>query len=152
MGRAIVDGGQDYSGRIGADVRYGLTSSISLNATINPDFGQVEADPATLNLTAFEDFFGEQRPFFVEGASIFQSGDYNLFHSRRIGRSPGRFGIPGDAEELERSEATTVLGAVKLTGKTEGKTSFGILEAVTNREHARIARVVDGERVNPLVA
>jgi len=147
MGRAIVDGGQDYSGRIGADVRYGLTSSISLNATINPDFGQVEADPATLNLTAFEDFFGERRPFFVEGASIFQGGDYNLFHSRRIGRSPRRFDIPGDAEELERSEATTVLGAVKLTGKTEGKTSFGILEAVTNREHARIARTVDGERV-----
>lgn len=147
MGRAIIDGGQDYSGRVGADVRYGLTSSISLNATINPDFGQVEADPATLNLTAFEDFFGERRPFFVEGASIFQSGDYNLFHSRRIGRSPGRFDIPEDTEELERSEATTVLGAVKLTGKTEGKTSFGILEAVTNREHARIARVVDGERV-----
>jgi len=149
MGRTIVDGGEDYFGAIGGDVRYGITSGTSLNATINPDFGQVEADPAQLNLTAFEDFFAERRPFFVEGASIFQVGerDLDLFYSRRIGRQPGRFEIPDDAEELDRPEATTILGALKLTGKTEGKTSFGILEAVTAPEYATIERTVEGERV-----
>lgn len=146
MGRTIIDGGEDYLGRVGVDVRYGLTSGISLNATVNPDFGQVEADPAVLNLTAFEDFFWEQRPFFVEGASVFQNGDYDLFYSRRLGRWPGYFEIPEDAEELERPEATTILGALKLTGR-EGKTAFGFLEAVTTPEDALIQREVDGEMV-----
>lgn len=146
MGRTILDGGEDYSGRIGADIRYGITSGVSLNATINPDFGQVEADPATLNLTAFEDFFSEQRPFFVEGASIF-GGSHGLFYSRRIGRRPGHFEIPDDAEELERPEATTILGALKLTGKTEGKTAFGILGAAAASEYATIERNVNGEPV-----
>ena len=146
MARAIIDGGEDYSGRIGADVRYGVTSGVSLSATINPDFGQVEADPATLNLTAFEDFFSERRPFFVEGASIF-GGPYDLFYSRRIGRRPGHFEIPEDAEELERPEATTILGALKLTGKTEGKTAFGILGAVAASEYATIERNVNGEMI-----
>ena len=155
MGRAIIDGGEDYLGRVGADVRYGITSGISLNATVNPDFGQVEADPAVLNLTAFEDFFWEQRPFFVEGASVFQTGGYDLFYSRRLGRWPGYFEIPEDAEELERPEATTILGALKLTGK-QGKIAFGLLEAVTAPEDATIEREVDGEivrqdyRVEPL--
>jgi len=148
MGRAIVDGGEDYFGGVGTDIRYGLTSGISLNAAINPDFGQVEADPAQLNLTAFEDFFSERRPFFVEGASIFDVGDYDLLYSRRIGRQPGHFGVPEDAEELDRPEATTILGALKLTGKTEGKTAFGILGAVTSSEHAVIARDMGGKRVS----
>ena len=147
MGRTIVDGGEDYFGNIGADLRYGITSGISLNATVNPDFGQVEADPAQLNLTAFEDFFEERRPFFVEGASIFRPGNNDLFYSRRIGRQPGHFEIPEGAEELDRPAATTILGALKLTGKTEGKTSFGILEAVTAPEYATIEQEVDGKKV-----
>ncbi|MFC1526834.1 DUF5916 domain-containing protein [Candidatus Latescibacterota bacterium] len=156
MGRAIVDGGEDYSGNVGVDVRYGVTSGISLNATVNPDFGQVEADPATLNLTAFEDFYPERGPFFVEGAAIFGSQDYDVFHSRRIGRQPGYL-LPEDAEEVDRPDATTILGAVKLTGKTEGKTTFGVLDAVTSREHASYQQPdvggwteTDGELVEPL--
>jgi len=144
MGRATVDGGADWFGNMGADLRYGITSSTSVNAAINPDFGQVEADPATLNLTAFEEFHPEQRPFFVEGAAIFENWDYDVFHSRRIGRRPGRLAIPGDAVEVDRPEATTILGAVKLTGKTEGKTTFGVLDAVTSEEHADYVRLVDG--------
>ena len=126
--RALYDGALDRRRRRGlfwqcrVDLRYGVTSSLSLNATVNPDFGQVEADPAQLNLTAFVDFFCEQRPFFVEGASIFQTGDYDLLYSRRIGRRPGYFPVPEDAVEEDRPEATTILGALKMTGKTEGKT------------------------------
>ncbi|MFC1718906.1 DUF5916 domain-containing protein [Candidatus Poribacteria bacterium] len=134
MGRTVLNDETDYSGSIGTDIRYGITSGTSLYATINPDFGQVEADPARLNLTVFEDFFPERRPFFVEGAALFRNQDYGLFHSRRVGRSPGYFEIPEDAEELKRPKETTILGATKLTGKTEGKTSFGIMEAVTAPE------------------
>jgi hypothetical protein len=156
MGRAIVDGGSDYFANAGVDVRYGITSSLSLTAAINPDFGQVEADPAQLNLTAFEDFFDEQRPFFVEGADLFSSGDYDLFYSRRIGRRPGYYTLPDGATERDRPESTTIIGALKLTGKTEGKTSFGLLQAVTASERADILRTVGGEtarekyRVEPL--
>jgi hypothetical protein len=147
MGRTIVDDETDYFGGMGADIRYGITSGVSLNATINPDFGQVEADPARLNLTAFEDFFPERRPFFVEGASLFRNWDYGLFHSRRIGKRPGYFPIPEDAEEVEASKETTILGAAKLTGKTESKTAFGFIEAVTAPEYATIEHEVNGETV-----
>jgi hypothetical protein len=115
---------------------------------VNPDFGQVEADPAQLNLTAFEDFFDEQRPFFVEGSSIFQTGDYNLFYSRRIGRRPRYCALPDEVTERDRPEATVILGAVKLTGKTEGKTAFGLMQVITASERADISRTVDGEVVN----
>lgn len=152
MGRTIVDGSTDYFGNAGVDIRYGVTSSLSLNATVNPDFGQVEADPAQLNLTAFEEFFDEQRPFFVEGASIFQIGSYDLFYSRRIGRRPGYFALPDGAVERDRPEATTILGALKLTGKTEGKTAFGLLQAITAPEDAviGIGAARDEFRVEPL--
>lgn len=145
----------DLFGSTGVDVRYGLSSSISLNATINPDFGQVEADPAVLNLSVFENFFRERRPFFVEGAAVFSTpgvdiagigGQSTLFHSRRIGRRPGRFGIPDGAEELDRPDASTILGALKLSGKTGGGMSFGLLEALTAPEYARIRDATGVER------
>ena len=151
MGRVILGDENEYSGSIGADVRYDITSSISVNATVNPDFGQVEADPSRLNLTAFEDYFPERRPFFVEGASVYQNLDYSLFHSRRVGRRPGYFDIPEDAEELERSRETTILGAAKITGKTESKTSFGIMEAVTAPEYATIKQEAGGAESELLV-
>ncbi len=154
------DGGSrdtDLFGSTGLDVRYGLSSSVSLNATINPDFGQVEADPAVLNLSVFENFFRERRPFFVEGASVFSTpwvdivgigGPSTLFHSRRIGRRPGRFDIPDGAEELDRPDASTILGALKLSGKTQDGLSFGVLEALTAPEHARVSETAsDGTTV-----
>ncbi|MEW6751082.1 MAG: DUF5916 domain-containing protein [Candidatus Latescibacterota bacterium] len=147
MGRALVDGGADWFGNAGVDLRYGITSGTSLNATVNPDFGQVEADPATLNLTAYEEFFPERRPFFVEGAATFRNPDYDVFHSRRIGRPPAYFALPDGAEEVDRPETTTILGAVKLTGKTQGKTTFGLLDAVTAAEDAHIARLSAGQRI-----
>lgn len=127
---------------LGFDLRYGLSSSFSLNASANPDFGQVEADPAELNLTAFETFFEERRPFFVEGSSVFENDGYQLFYSRRIGRPPGHFSVPPGVQVVERPDATTILGAVKLVGKTVGKASIGILNAVTAREYATVDEII----------
>ncbi|MDQ6717496.1 MAG: carbohydrate binding family 9 domain-containing protein, partial [Gemmatimonadota bacterium] len=124
----------------GADVKYGLSSNLTLDATINPDFGQVEADPSVLNLSAFEQFFEERRPFFLEGAGIFnfrtQCGDIDtgctgLFYSRRIGRSPQLLGVYGN--ETSPSN-TTILGASKIAGRLGKGLSVGFLDAVTQRE------------------
>jgi hypothetical protein len=126
---------------VGADLKYSLASNVTLNATINPDFGQVEADPSVLNLTAFETFFQERRPFFVEGRGLF-TFDVNcsavncngegLFYSRRIGRDPQLAGQYGDRAS---PTSTTILGAAKITGRLPGGLGIGVLDAVTNREH-----------------
>jgi hypothetical protein len=124
---------------VGADLKYGLTSDLTLDATINPDFGQVEADPAQLNLTAFETFLAEQRPFFLEGSGIFtfntSCGDIDsdctgLFYSRRIGRSPQLLDSYGDATS---QTATPIAAATKLTGRLANGYSIGLLDAVTQR-------------------
>ena len=142
MGRTTLDNGTDLWGNVGGDVQYGITTGTTLNATINPDFGQVEADPATLNLSAYEEFFQERRPFFVKGSSIFNfgAGESQFFYSRRIGRQPRHFEIPNGVTELSRPEATTILGAAKVVGRTNSNTSFGIMEAVTAPEYAQIAK------------
>jgi uncharacterized protein DUF5916 len=117
---------------VGGDIKYGLTSNLTLDATINPDFGQVEADPAQLNLTAFETFLAEQRPFFLEGTGIFSfAGDASrLFYSRRIGRAPQLGGLVSDPTADVPGE-TPILGAAKLTGRLSQGTSLGTLFAVT---------------------
>jgi hypothetical protein len=117
--------------RVGGDLKMGLGPSFTLQATINPDFGQVEADPAEVNLTQFETFFSERRPFFVEGTSIL--GSRGLFYSRRIGAPPP--GVPA-ADYSERIDNTTILGAAKVTGRTRAGLSLGALAAVTARENA----------------
>jgi Domain of unknown function (DUF5916)/Carbohydrate family 9 binding domain-like len=125
---------------VGADLKYGLSSNLTLNATINPDFGQVEADPAVLNLSAFEQFFEERRPFFLEGSGIFSfktscgdidTGCTGLFYSRRIGRSPQLSGLYGDESSPTN---TTIIGAAKVTGRIGRGTSVGLLDALTQRE------------------
>jgi hypothetical protein len=127
--------GRDYSGDIGFDVKYGLTSDITLDATINPDFGQVEADQTVLNLSVFETWFPEKRPFFLEGKEIFNTY-YDLFYSRRIGRPPSMW--PENVDYyLDRPAATTILAAMKVSGKTSGGTSIGLLESVTQEEKAK---------------
>ena len=123
------------------DVRYGLGAQFTLDATINPDFGQVEADPAVINLTAFETRFDERRPFFVEDAQIFDfslSARQDLYYSRRIGRTPhGR--APSGTDFADVPDAATILGAVKLTGRTSGGLSVGGLAALTRAETGRAA-------------
>jgi hypothetical protein len=124
---------------VGGDLKYGITPNITLDATVNPDFGQVEADPANLNLSAFETFLSERRPFFVEGTGLYQfqlncyivvdcQTNEGLFYSRRIGRSPLLRDVYGDAST---PTATPILGAMKLTGRTAGGLSFGVLDALT---------------------
>ena len=124
----------------GLDLRVGLGRSASLAATVNPDFGQVEADPAVLNLSVFETFFPEKRPFFLQDGRVFvpSYGLFQLFHSRRIGRRPSYFRplVQGDVL-LERPDQTTILGAAKVTGKRTGLT-YGVLSALTAEEHARV--------------
>jgi len=129
----------------GVDVKYGLTSDLTLNATINPDFGQVEADPSVVNLTAYETFFTERRPFFVEGSNLFLfgGGGNTYFYSRRIGRPPG-IDLTGTAPFVDQPTASSILGAAKLSGHTQSGWSIGVLDAVTGRETARVADASGG--------
>ena len=151
----------DVAGSIGADVKYGLTSNLTLTATLNPDFGQVESDPAVVNLTDFEVFFEERRPFFLEGTDIFEYGRTRtyrtrhtptFFYSRRIGRAPLR-GFGGDSLFVDTPQQTTIAGAAKVSGKVGGW-SVGLLDAVTTSERARLLDVSAdglGEEERPLV-
>lgn len=137
--------GADPSAAAGLDLKYALAPGLTLTATINPDFGQVEADPAVVNLSGFETFFAERRPFFVEGSgNVSFNIDCNdgqctgLFYSRRIGRAPQRgIGAP-DGGFASAPDNTTILGAAKVTGRI-GRFSVGVLNAVTSRETARLA-------------
>ncbi len=138
--------GSDFFGDAGADVTWGLSSNLTLNATINPDFGQVEVDPAVVNLSDFETYFQERRPFFVKDANAyrfgreglnnnvgFNFGDPQLFYSRRIGRAPQ---LPRDEHDfVDAPSATTILGAAKLGGKI-GNTTIGVMSAATAEEKA----------------
>ena len=130
---------RDQQWTAGADIKYGITSNITVDATVNPDFGQVEADPSVVNLTSFETFFQERRPFFVEGTGIFNfsvncnivncSGE-GLFYSRRVGRDPQLRGLYGDATS---PNASRILGAAKITGRLPGGLTLGAVEGVTQR-------------------
>jgi hypothetical protein len=142
---------QDHELRfgIGADIKYLLTSNLTLDATFNPDFGQVEVDPATLNLSAFETFYDEKRPFFIAGSSAFSFGGMRCmfcsntsglgaFYSRRIGRPPQLSGfVNGVSEYADAPENTAILAAAKITGRTGGGYTIGVLNALTGRERAR---------------
>jgi hypothetical protein len=135
----------DPGGAFGLDMKYAVTPGLTLTATANPDFGQVEADPAVVNLDAFETFFPERRPFFVEGSGTFRfnmdCNDGNctgLFYSRRIGRAPQGSATVNAGEYSRKPESATIIGAAKLTGRVAG-ISIGALTAATAREDAQIA-------------
>jgi hypothetical protein len=132
---------RDAAAAFGADMKFAVTPGLTLTGTINPDFGQVEADPAVVNLSAFETYFNERRPFFVEGSGIFRFDiDCNdgecrgLFYSRRIGRTPRGAPPVTDGGYLSVPSQTTILGAAKLTGRV-GSFSVGALTAITREEH-----------------
>ena len=145
QGNPFFDG-SDFSGRGGFGLRYGLSPSYHLILTVNPDFGQVEVDPAVINLSAFETFFREQRPFFVLDAQEFEfglSGRDELYYSRRIGRQP-RGGTPDDADFADIPTETSILGAAKITGRSPGGVSIGALAAVTGRESGKAHSIANG--------
>ena len=139
--------GSDPKFNAGLDAKIGVTNNLTLDLTLFPDFGQVEADPSVVNLTAFETFFEEKRPFFIEGNSITSFnvglgngdvGNDNLFYSRRIGRRPHKYPSLDDKEFADVPSFTNIIGATKLTGKTEDGLSIGIVEAVTSEVMAKI--------------
>jgi hypothetical protein len=155
---------REQSFGVGADVKYRLTSDVTLDATLNPDFGQVEQDPAVVNLTAFETQFEEKRPFFVEGAEILrfgtsifgapEGGPPQLIYSRRVGRAP-QLTAPDSAVYADLPDVAHVLGAAKVTGRTARGWSLGMLEAVTGRERASFvsaAGVPGRAEVEPLTS
>ena len=135
---------------VGLDGKIGITNDFTLDFTINPDFGQVEADPSEVNLSAFESYFEEKRPFFIENRNITdfrvsRGGPFhmnNLFYSRRIGKSPSYYpDVDSDlGEYADVPQNTTILGALKLTGKTTNGLSIGVIESVTSEETAKVLR------------
>src|SRR5687767_7506771 len=127
---------KSFEGSVGGDVRWGMPGGLTLTATVNPDFGQVEVDPAVVNLSAFETFFPEKRPFFLEGSDVFSFGnvirnnDYGgqtFLYSRRIGRTPQRFPGGTGVAYFDAPEQTTIAGAAKVTGK-RGPWTIGVME------------------------
>ncbi|HEX2969481.1 MAG TPA: DUF5916 domain-containing protein [Bacteroidales bacterium] len=152
-----IDGDPFNTGKLqkfsaGLDGKIGISNDFTLDFTVNPDFGQVEADPSEVNLTAFETYFSERRPFFIEGRNIFEFQPNqtivihnmysdNLFYSRRIGRYPHNSPTLAENEYARIPEATTIMGAVKLSGKTKNGLSIGILESLAAKENA----VIDNE-------
>jgi len=147
-GNPFKESGKKNQLEVGLDGKLGLTNNLTLDFTINPDFGQVEADPSQVNLSSFETFFQEKRPFFIEGKNIlsfplmFGDGDLaseNLFYSRRIGRRPHYDPELKDGEYINAPEFTSILGAAKITGKTKTGWSLGLLESLTADEFADIS-------------
>ena len=147
--------GHDYGAGAGFDLKGGLSSNLTLNLSVNPDFGQVEVDPAVINITDQETYYEEKRPFFIEGASIFDFGkggpnvyrslgweNPDFFYSRRVGRAPQ--GSAGGASFADLPDWTTILTAAKVTGKIGRDLSLGVVSALTEREYAAID--IDGER------
>jgi hypothetical protein len=147
--------GSEYTPRIGADFKIGIGTNLILDATVNPDFGQVEVDPAVVNLSDVETFFREKRPFFIEGSKIISFGqggsrsnwsfnwpNPNFFYSRRIGRSPQ--GEVPDADFSDVPAGTDILGAAKLSGKIGDNWNLGAIQAITSREYADLQ--TDGQR------
>ncbi len=152
----------NYGNSIGLDAKIGITNNLTFDLTLNPDFGQVEADPAELNLSAFESYFREKRPFFVEGGNIFNfslgigDGDQSsnsLFYTRRIGRAPHHYASDDDGYETNPA-ATRILSAGKISGKISSGWSIGVLDAITAKETGSV-KFEDGiptikETVEPL--
>ena len=152
--------GKKFTPKVGVDGKIGITNDLTLNFTVYPDFGQVEADPSEVNLTAFETYFSEKRPFFIEGKNIFDfsltGGDGDdtrnmLFYSRRIGRQPqynnDLYDNLLDDEYADVPASTNILGSFKLSGKTNKGLSIGILESITQSERASIDRNGDRRKV-----
>lgn len=142
--------GSRWTPGVGADVKLGLGTNLTLDGTINPDFGQVEIDPAVINLTDQETFFYEKRPFFLEGTNVFRFGigggnnfpnyayfDPMFFNTRRIGRAP-EGSLPTTYTFADEPSGTRILGAGKITGKLPGEITLGAVQAVTAREFADI--------------
>ena len=134
-GQGAFDG-TDQDGNLGADLKLGITPALTLDATINPDFGTIEVDQVVLNLTTLETYYPEKRPFFIEGADLFAT-PFSLFYSRRIGATPPG---PSVGQLAEPPPSGSILGALKLSGVLTGRLSVAVLDAISPRKDAVIER------------
>lgn len=136
----FADKGRAWFGNVGLDAKIGLASNFTADLTVNPDFGQVESDPSVMNLTAFETLYEEKRPFFLEGLNIFkfEMGDANLFYTRRIGHTPEYRPELQNNEYLKYPDNTSILSAVKISGKTSKGLAVGVLQSLTANENAQL--------------
>ncbi len=139
-GNPFKDKGRKWFGNFGLDAKVGLSTNFTADITINPDFGQVESDPSVMNLTAFETFYEEKRPFFLEGKNIFgfDVDGTSIFYSRRIGHSPNYTPDLKDGEYVDFPDNTTIISAEKISGKTAGGFSIGVLQSLTANQQATI--------------
>lgn len=147
--------GREWGGNLGLDAKIGVSSNFTIDLTVNPDFGQVESDPSVMNLSAFETYYDEKRPFFLEGLTIFDYDfdDKNLFYSRRIGHSPSQSISPGADYYVDAPDMTTILGAAKFSGTTSKGLSVGLIQSITANEFTRISdpeRNIEKVKVEPL--
>jgi hypothetical protein len=140
-GNPFARTGKAWGGNIGLDAKIGLSSNFTVDLTVNPDFGQVESDPSIMNLTAFETFYQEKRPFFLEGLTIFDNkfDQMSLFYSRRIGHAPSLTITPNDQLFVNAPDKTSILSAVKLSGTTSKGLSVGLIQSVTASEFAQLS-------------
>jgi len=140
-GNPFTENGRKWGGNAGLDAKIGLSSNFTVDLTVNPDFGQVESDPSVMNLSVFETFYEEKRPFFLEGLTIFNYDFDNesIFYSRRIGHSPSAVINPDDHTFVDIPDKTTILSAAKFSGTTSNGLSLGLIQSVTANEFARVS-------------
>ena len=156
-GNPFTENGRIWGGNAGLDAKIGVSSNFTIDLTVNPDFGQVESDPSVMNLTAFETFYDEKRPFFLEGLTIFdyKFDDQSLFYSRRIGHAPSLTLYPNDTTFIKSPDKTTILSALKFSGTTSNGLSIGLIQSLTANEKSQISDT-DGKRsyrqVEPLTS
>ncbi len=154
-GSLFDESGHEFGGNMGLDAKIGISSNYTLDITVNPDFGQVESDPSVMNLTAFETFYEEKRPFFLEGLTIFdyKFDDQILFYSRRIGHSPSLTVRENDTLRVKSPDMTSILSAVKFSGTDSKGLSVGVIQSLTAKEYAKVTDQYGNEstrQVEPL--
>ena len=154
-GNPFLEKGRTWRGNLGLDAKIGISSNFTVDLTMNPDFGQVESDPSVMNLSAFETFYEEKRPFFLEGLTIFNYDfdDKNLFYSRRIGHSPSLKIYSDGSDYVSAPDQTTIISAIKLSGTTSKGLSVGLIQSITANEFAKIRDLSDNRskiKVEPL--
>lgn len=139
-GNPFTENGRIFGGNAGLDAKIGVSSNFTVDLTVNPDFGQVESDPSVMNLTAFETFYEEKRPFFLEGLTIFdyKFDEQSLFYSRRIGHAPSLAIEPRDGLFVRSPDKTTILSALKFSGTTSKGLSVGLIQSVTANQQAHL--------------
>ncbi len=156
-GNPFTKNGRIWGGNAGLDAKIGISSNFTIDLTVNPDFGQVESDPSVMNLTAFETFYEEKRPFFLEGLTIFNYDfdDKNLFYSRRIGQSPSQIISSDGNSYVSIPDKTKILSAAKFSGTTSDGLSLGLIQSITASEYARISDRhgnITKSRIEPLTS